>query len=291
VSDAARIDAQLAAARACLAEVSDSPRLDAELLLCAVLKRPRTHLYTWPEQALDADQLARLHTLLDARAAGHPIAHLLGEREFWGLPLQVTPDTLIPRPETELLVEQALLRLPRNKPLKVADLGTGSGAIALAIASERPEAEVHAVDASLEALKVAEANAERLGLGNVHFHLGSWLAPLAGMQFDLIASNPPYIPEADPHLSQGDVRFEPRSALAAGADGLDDIRQIIHAAPAHLAPGGWLLLEHGYDQREALLALLDEQGWVNVADLDDLAGQPRLAIGRRALVQERKPNG
>lgn len=278
-----RLDALIAGAVARLDGHSDSPRLDAELLLCHLLERPRSYLYAWPEFEPDTALIARYHHLLEQRAEGHPIAHLLGEREFWSLPLSVTSDTLIPRPETELLVEQALLRLPTDRPLQVADLGTGSGAIALAIAHERPQAEVHAVDTSAAALSVAEENAHQLGLSNLRFHLGSWFTPLGGMHFDLIASNPPYIPEQDPHLRQGDVRFEPRSALASGADGLDDIRRIIRDAPDHLNPGGWLLIEHGYDQRDALLALLHSAGLEAITDLDDLSGNPRLATARRPL--------
>ncbi len=258
---------------------SDSPQLDAQLLLCHVLARPRSYLYTWPEQTLDTAQQAQLQQLASRRRRGEPIAHILGEREFWSLSLKVTADTLIPRPETELLVEAALARIPDNAPWAIADLGTGSGAIALAIASERPLCRITAVDKSQAALAVAEDNAGRLGLRNIHFVHGNWFEPLYGREFAMIVSNPPYIEAADPHLGQGDVRFEPRDALASGADGLDDLREIIAHAPQHLSPPGWLLLEHGYHQGEAVLALLRAQGFAATETLTDLQGHDRVATG------------
>jgi release factor glutamine methyltransferase len=260
--------------------VSDSARLDAELLLCQVLGRPRSYLYTWPEYELDEAQAEALEKLVERRLGGEPVAHILGRREFWSLELAVSADTLIPRPETELLVEAALARIPEQADWSVADLGTGSGAIALAIASERPNCRVTAVERSAGALEVAKQNASRLGLSNVEFLQGEWFAPLAGRRFQVILSNPPYIPESDPHLSRGDLRFEPRSALAAGPDGLDDIRQLVSGAPAFLCPPGWLLLEHGYDQGTAVTGLLGDAGYIEVADLADLQGHGRVAIGR-----------
>ncbi len=258
---------------------SESARLDAELLLCAVLQRSRSYLFTWPEQALSEAQQSAFEALLARRAAGEPVAHILGERGFWTLQLRVTADTLIPRPETELLVEAALARLPTEGG-RVADLGTGSGAIALAIAAECPACEVVAVERSEAALAIAEENVRRHGLVNVHFRLGSWYQPLVGERFALILSNPPYIRANDPHLQQGDVRFEPMTALASGADGLDDIRHIIAGAGAHLEQGGWLLLEHGYDQGAEVAALLQQAGFVAVEVLTDLQGHQRVALGK-----------
>jgi release factor glutamine methyltransferase len=263
-----------------LAAVSDSARLDAELLLCHALGRPRSYLYTWPEQELDEAQAEALEKLVERRQGGEPLAHILGKREFWSLELAVSADTLIPRPETELLVEAALARIPEQAEWAVADLGTGSGAIALAIASERPNCRVTAVERSAGALAMAKQNASALGIANVEFLQGEWFAPLAGRHFQVILSNPPYIPENDPHLSRGDLRFEPRSALAAGPDGLDDIRQLVSGAPAFLCPSGWLLLEHGYDQGTAVTGLLGDAGYIEVADLADLQGHGRVAVGR-----------
>lgn len=255
----------------------DSPKLDAEVLLGFVLGQSRTYLYTWPERELSATQQSLLEELVARRASGTPVAYLVGEREFWSLPLQVNEHTLIPRPETELLVEQALARLPRSG--RALDLGTGTGAIALALVSERPDAEIWAVDASLEALKVARANVERLGLPVQLVH-SDWFAQLSGQRFHLIVSNPPYIAEADPHLGQGDVRFEPLTALASGRDGLTDIRQIVARAPAHLHPGGWLLFEHGYDQGAPVRELLTRAGFSSVETVQDYGGNDRVTLGQ-----------
>lgn len=271
----------LAAATERLQGVSDSARIDAELLLCHVLGVNRTYLFTWPEHELSAETLQALEFLLARRESGEPVAHILGRREFWSLELAVTADTLIPRPETELLVEMALERIPYDAEWQIADLGTGSGAIALAIASERPACHITAVERSPGALKVAQQNAERLGITNVTFFLGSWFEPLTGQRFELIVSNPPYIPSADPHLSEGDVRFEPASALIAGEDGLDDIRFLVANAPQYLKSPGWLLLEHGYDQGGAVVALLDQAGYSATADRVDLQGHGRVAMGCR----------
>ncbi len=259
---------------------SDSPRLDAELLLCRVLQQPRSYLFTWSDKTLSADEQQQFAVLLARREAGEPLAHILGERGFWTLDLKVTADTLIPRPETELLVEAALARLPGGGA-SVLDLGTGSGAIALAIASECPPCEVVAVERSEAALAVARENAQRNAIGNVQFLQGSWYQPLNGQRFDVIVSNPPYICADDPHLVEGDVRFEPLTALASGADGLDDIRLIIAAAAEHLNPGGWLLLEHGYEQGKAVCELLRGAGFRAVELLADLQGHGRVSLGRR----------
>ncbi len=258
---------------------SESARLDAELLLCHVLGVNRSWLYAWPDKLLDAPQQQKFDELVKRRAAGEPVAHILGEREFWSLALKVTPDTLIPRPDTELLVEQALRLLPEDVALKVADLGTGSGAIALAIARERPRCSVVATDFSEAALAVARENAARNGIGNVEFHLGCWGEALGEEQFDLIVSNPPYIAEDDTHLAEGDVRFEPRTALVSGRDGLDDIRQIAREVSTRLHTGSWLLLEHGYGQGESVRTILVENGFDQVTTWRDLAGHERVTGG------------
>jgi release factor glutamine methyltransferase len=258
---------------------SSSARIEVQCLLQAVLQANRAWLLTHPEQSLDADQHARYMTLLEQRLGGEPIAYLLGEREFYGLTFKVTPATLIPRPETELLVELALQRIPEKGLCRVLDLGTGSGAIALSIAHARPEAEVVAVDASSAALEVAQINMQRLDLGNVRLMQSDWFFALHDKRFDMIVSNPPYIAADDVHLAQGDVRFEPRTALASGADGLEDIRRIILQAKAHLNANGWLLLEHGYDQAAQVRALLQQSGFTGVFSTCDLAGIERVSGG------------
>lgn len=275
-----RIDALLRDARARL-EGAGAEVVDAELLLSHVLGRGRSWLYAHAGDDIDAIAASAFAALVERRAAGEPVAYLLGTRGFWRFDLAVTPDTLIPRPETELLVELALRRLPERTPARVADLGTGSGAIALAIASERPGARVVATDASEPALAVARGNAAALGIGNVEFRHGDWLAPLAGARFDLVASNPPYIADADAHLAQGDLRFEPRGALASGVDGLDAIRRIVAGAPEHLCGGGWLLVEHGWRQGAAVRALFESAGFVDIATERDLEQRDRVTLGRR----------
>ena len=261
----------------------DEARHEAELLLLHVLERPRSWLFAHATDLLPADAAAAFDALLERRRNGEPVAYLTGRRSFWTLELEVDGNTLIPRPDTELLVELALARLPAGRPLRVADLGTGSGAIALALASERPLAQVVATDASAGALAVAQRNARRHALDNVQFLAGGahWYAPLKGQSFDLIASNPPYIADDDPHLARGDLRFEPATALTAGADGLDDIRQLAAGAAGHLVPGGWLLLEHGRDQGEAIRALLDAAGLAQVQTLQDLEQRDRVTLGCR----------
>lgn len=254
---------------------------EAVLLVGHALGLPDVTLYAHPEREVSADALVRASRLVARRAAGEPVAYLVGAREFYGLPLRVTPDVLIPRPETELLVDLALERLAPGTPAQVLDLGTGSGAIAIAIAQARPAARVFAVDRSAAALAVARANAERHGLVNVTFIQGEWLGPVGGQHFGLIVSNPPYVAAADPHLQLGDVRHEPVSALAAGLEGLDDLRHIIAAAPEYLDAGGWLLLEHGADQQAAVLELLTARGLAGCRGHRDLAGLPRAVSARR----------
>ena len=265
---------------ATLAE-GESPRADADALLCHLLACRRSYLMTWPERELDADQQATLQAWLDRRLAGEPIAHLIGEREFWSLPLKVSPATLIPRPDTEVLVEQALARLPAG-PCALLDLGTGTGAIALALKSERPDADVWAVDRMPDAAALARANSAALGLP-IEVRDGSWFEPLSDApRFAMIVSNPPYIDGADPHLEEGDVRFEPRSALVAGEQGLADIRLIVADAPAHLCPGGWLLLEHGWEQGAMVRQLLLQQGYCQVETVRDYGDNERVTLGRLA---------
>ena len=261
---------------------SDTARLDAEVLLCHVLDNNRAYLLTWPERALTADQRNQFQQLLDARLAGRPVAHLIGQREFWSLSLKVTADTLIPRPDTELLVEQILQTYAQDSVLQVVDLGTGSGAIAIALASERPHWSIIATDVSEKALQVAQHNAERLNLKTIEFRQGDWFEPLHGLSFDIIVSNPPYIARNDPHLSQGDVRFEPLRALVSGAEGLDDIENICQQASDYLNPGGLLIVEHGYDQAEKIRPIFHKYGIKNINQGRDMANNPRITYGNKA---------
>lgn len=271
-----------AAARLAAADPDGASRLDAEVLLAHSLCRTRAWLYANADAEPPPATLATFERLIARRAAGEPVGYLTGQREFWSLNLAVTTDTLIPRPETEHLVETALgLDLPGDA--SVLDLGTGSGAIALALASERPGWGLLAVDTSSAALAVAQANADRLRLTNVAFGRSDWFAGLpAGSRFSLIVSNPPYVADGDAHLARGDLRFEPRSALVSGADGLDAIRHIVAGAPGHLRAGGWLWLEHGAGQADAVGELLHRHGFVDVSCRTDLAGLARISGGRRA---------
>ena len=269
------ITTKLAAACARLGD-----RFEAEMLLCHVLGRDRAWLMAHATDALDPDQAARFDALVQRRHSGEPVAYITGIRGFWKMDLQVSPAVLIPRPETELLVERALEHLPGKQPCTVADLGTGSGAVALAIASERPRAEVLATDASEAALVVARANADRLGLSNVDFAHGDWWQALAGRKFDVIVSNPPYVAAGDHHLGQGDLRHEPAMALASGSDGLDAIGTIITGARAHLHDHGWLLLEHGWNQASAVRTLLQDAGFEAVSSARDLQQHERVSGGR-----------
>lgn len=258
---------------------SPTPRLDAELLLAHALGKSRSYLHTWPERALDGAQLGRYQAALARRQAGEPVAYILGQQGFWSLELEVAAHTLIPRPDTELLVETALALLPAT-PAQVLDLGTGTGAIALALASERPAWRLTGVDRVAEAVALAERNRARLNLSNASFVASHWFSALAGQRYQLIVSNPPYIASDDRHLGEGDVRFEPSSALVAGADGLDDIRLIIAQAPDYLQTGGWLLLEHGFDQAAAVRELLGARGFGAVESRRDLGGHARISLGR-----------
>ncbi|MGF6268289.1 release factor glutamine methyltransferase [Lelliottia nimipressuralis] len=259
---------------------SESPRRDAEILLEHVTGKVRTYLLAFGETLLTPEQEAQLAALLARRKTGEPVAHLTGEREFWSLPLYVSAATLIPRPDTECLVEQALARLP-DGPCRILDLGTGTGAIALALAGERPDCQITAVDVMPDAVALAQRNLARLGFSNVQINQSSWFSALAQHTFEMIVSNPPYIDEHDPHLSQGDVRFEPLTALVAANDGLADIEHIITTAREHLVPGGWLLLEHGWTQGAAVRALFSAAGYASVETCRDYGGNERLTLGKK----------
>jgi len=252
--------------------------LENRILLCHALGITRVGLITQSERQLTEEEAVRLSGLVGRRIAGEPIAYIVGQREFFGLPFQVSPAVLIPRPDTELIVELALERLPAQA--RMLDMGTGSGAIAVAVAHTRPDAQVTALDVSEDALAMARANAAANG-ARVRFLRSDWFAALEGDTFDLVVSNPPYIASGDEHLVQGDLRFEPVDALTDHADGLSDLRTIVAGALAHLAPGGWLLLEHGYDQAEAVRALLAEAGYLEAQSWRDLAGIERVSGGRR----------
>lgn len=256
----------------------ESPKRDAEVLLSFVTGKSRSWLMAFDETQLDAAQLAQLNALIARRARGEPVAHLTGEREFWSLPLTVSPVTLIPRPDTEILVEQALARLP-DYAVDILDLGTGTGAVALAIASERPDCQVIGVDRVAEAVQLAQHNAQKLQIANAAFLRSDWFSALAGKKFALIVSNPPYIDAADAHLQQGDVRFEPLSALVADDQGLADIRHIAQAARHYLLPQGALLLEHGWQQGESVRTILSAHNYQAVATCQDYAGHDRVTAG------------
>lgn len=260
----------------------DSARIEIQCLLQQVLNVPRAWLLAHSEHYPNETEQIRYHELLQRRLRGEPVAYLLGEREFFGLMFKVTPATLIPRPETELLVELVLPRIPQQGLCRVLDLGTGSGAIALALAHARPDVEVLGCDASTTALAVAHANAQQLAIANAAFIHSNWFEAFTAQKFNIIVSNPPYIAAGDPHLARGDVRFEPISALVSGGDGLHDIRHIAAHAPDYLEPGGWLLLEHGYDQAAQVRELLQQAGFDVVFSACDLAGIERVSGGRIA---------
>lgn len=266
-----------------LFSLSNSAKLDAELLLCHQLNCQRSYLYTWPEKILTTDEVIGFRELFRRRQNGEPIAHIIGYREFWGLALKVTADTLIPRPDTEILIEQTLelaANLPAGEALKILDLGTGTGAIALALKSELATAQMTAIDFSPTALEVAKENAKTLDL-EVNFLQSCWCQNLpAGEKFHFIVSNPPYIETQDPHLEQGDVRFEPITALTSGEDGLEDIRLIAAQAKRHLLPAGWLLLEHGFNQAQAVQQILHKQGFCQIQSRQDYAGNDRITFAQ-----------
>ncbi|MGC9422832.1 peptide chain release factor N(5)-glutamine methyltransferase [Vibrio sp.] len=275
------IGALLALAKTRLAESgSDSPSLDAAVLLCHVLQQPRSYLLTWPEKMLTFEQQSEFDALLTRRLSGEPVAYIIGEREFWSLPLKVAPSTLIPRPDTERLVELALEKSQQIDG-QILDLGTGTGAIALALASELPTRQIIGIDLQREAQQLAIENSQRLQITNVTFLQGSWFAPLAGgIKFALIVSNPPYIETDDPHLVQGDVRFEPKSALVAADNGLADIKYIAKTARDYLLDAGWLLFEHGCEQGAAVRAILGALGYQDITTEQDYAGNDRVTFAR-----------
>jgi len=275
------INTVLTGARQRLAGTRQSA-LEAEILLAHSLETSRSFLYANPELVLPHTRVRAFDGLLQSRLSGTPIAYLTGQREFWSLPLEVTPDTLIPRPETELLVETALELIPKNEACRVADLGTGSGAVALAIASERPDAKIIATDISKSALAIARKNAASLEIQNIEFIRSDWFESVNG-QFQLVVSNPPYIASGDEHLQKGDVRFEPRLALAAGRDGLDSIRTIISTCLQALCSEGYVLLEHGYNQAAAVRKLLSNAGLGDVKTLKDLELRDRITLAQRTV--------
>lgn len=272
------IESVLADAAGRLGGISDSPRLDAETLLAWILDAPRSYLFAHPEEKMRAQTAGDLEAAISRRQAGEPVAYITGSKEFWSLQLKVTADTLVPRPETELLVEQALQRIPADRNCRVLDLGTGSGAIAIAIASERPRTEIDAVDSSRAALAIAKENAARQSTDNVRFLEGDWTEPVSTHKYDVIVSNPPYVRDDDPALHE--LKYEPKLALAAGPDGLDAIRKIAKDASAVMKENGFLLLEHGAEQQDAVVAVLEDNGWTDIRCFKDLAGQPRVTAAR-----------
>ena len=259
---------------------ANEARLEAQFLLQHCLSVNRAWLLTHENDVMEGDARVAFDALLQRRLNGEPIAYILGKREFYGLEFKVTADTLIPRPDTETLVEAALEKIPADQSCPVLDLGTGTGAIALSVARHRVHAQVTAVDTSSAALTVAQGNAKNLGVSNVQFVLSDWFTELQGRTFDVIVSNPPYIAEEDVHLQRGDLRFEPVSALASGKDGLDSIRHIISQAPHYLNPTGWLMLEHGYDQSQAVAGLMEDAGYQSISSFLDLSGLYRVTAGR-----------
>jgi release factor glutamine methyltransferase len=274
------IQSALAEAVETLATVSDSALLDAEVLLCLALNKQRSYLRAWPDRQLQPAQLAAFKALLEQRRKGMPIAYITGNREFWSRDFQVTPDVLIPRPDTELLIELSLDLIPLNEPAKIIDLGTGSGIIAITLAAERPHAHISATDFSLAALQVARLNADKHHINNIQFYHSDWFADIPKTKFNLIISNPPYIAENDRHLQQGDVRFEPLTALRSAERGLRDIKIIADTARDYLEPCGHLLIEHGYDQQLQVQALFKDLHYDKVQTYTDLSGQPRVTYGQ-----------
>ncbi|HSC68674.1 MAG TPA: peptide chain release factor N(5)-glutamine methyltransferase [Cellvibrio sp.] len=274
--------------------VSDSTRLDIELILCHILQKNRTWLFTWPDKNLTAEQQQLFNEFFARRKNGEPIAHILGQREFWSLPLSVNNSTLIPRPDTELLVELVLELFAQDPPQQqrsCLDLGTGTGAIVLAIASEKLAWQLVGVDKSNDAVALAELNRVQLDFQHVQIKQSDWFANIGAQYFDVIVSNPPYIDPQDPHLDQGDVRFEPRSALIADNKGLADIEFIIHQSWDYMLADGWLLLEHGYDQGAAVRDLLNARGFVQVQTRRDLGGNERVSFGKKEVAGKKAAAG
>lgn len=264
-----------------LSPVSESPLLDAEILLCLALDKDRSHLRTWPEKKLLPEQNSHFEALLQKRLSGMPIAYITGNREFWSRDFEVGPDVLIPRPDTELLIDQALKLIPERQPYRLIDLGTGSGIIGITLAAERPDSEVIATDCNANALTIARRNAQRHNVRNIQFLQSDWFEAVSDSTlFNLVVSNPPYIADNDPHLTEGDVRFEPMSALIADNHGLSDIERIVNAARRYLRPQGHLLVEHGYNQQDQVQAIFSQLKYRNVVTYHDLSGQPRVTYGQ-----------
>ncbi len=274
------VKSALSEATQLLTNASDSPLLDAEVLLLHVLEKNRSYLRAWPEQELQPAILATYRRLIALRQSGQPVAYLTGRREFWSREFTVTPDVLIPRHETELLIELALAALPAGNDCHILDLGTGSGIIAITLASERPRSQVTATDISLNALKIAEANAQNHHADNVRFYRSDWFEQLPPGKFDLIVSNPPYVAEGDPHISQGDLRFEPKSALISALNGLKDLKIIAERSLSRLNPGGYLMVEHGFNQQNEIRQLFQALGYRDIGSHHDLSGQPRVTTGQ-----------
>lgn len=276
----ATIKSALAVAFDLFQNSAETPLLDAEILLCNVLDKERAYLRTWPERTLTQDQLQAFQVLVTARQLGKPIAYLTGDREFWSLDFQVSPDVLIPRPETELLVELSLKLIPVAKPCHIIDLGTGSGIIAVSLATERPQAKITATDISSSALEIAKLNATKHKVKSIQFYQSHWFNNVPPGKFNLILSNPPYLAEDDPHLTEGDLRFEPKTALVADQDGLADIKAIAETAITKLESGGYLMVEHGYAQGLTIRNLFIGLGYANVQTYQDLADLPRVTAGQ-----------
>lgn len=274
------IKSVLTEAAGTLVSASDSALLDAEVLLCQVLNKPRSHLRAWPDKPLQPEQLTAFRMLIEQRQKGMPIAYITGVREFWSRDFQVSPDVLIPRPDTELLIELSLKLIPADEPTRIIDLGTGSGIIAITLAAERPYAQISATDFSLAALRIAQLNADKHQVNNIQFYQSDWFANVPETKFNLIISNPPYIAENDSHLHQGDVRFEPQTALCAAEQGLGDIKIIADTARNYLEPCGHLLIEHGYNQQHQVQTLFKDLHYDKVQTYTDLSGQPRVTYGQ-----------
>ena len=259
---------------------SDSASLDAEILMCQILKKERSFLRAWPDIELQSKQTNQFWSLIKQRQQGTPIAYITGNKEFWSRDFHVNPDVLIPRPDTELIIELSLKLILDNKPIKIIDLGTGSGIIAITLAAERLQADISATDLCLAALSIAKLNARKHDINNIKFYQSNWFANVPPIKFNLIITNPPYIAEDDVHLTQGDIRFEPRSALCSGKQGLNDIIIIADTARNFLEPGGHLLIEHGYDQQHSVQSILKEYHYDFVQTATDLSGQPRVTYGQ-----------
>ena len=271
------LEQAIAAGADLLALSSESAKLDAQVLLLHILQKPRSYLFTWPEHALSDEQQSQFNVFIQRRLKGEPVAHITGQREFWSLSLEVNATTLIPRPDTETLVEQALeVTVPATA--KVLDLGTGTGAIALALGSEMPNWQITAVDRVSDAVALATRNQQRLAINNVHVKQSNWFSELHGEKFNLIVTNPPYIESSDIHLNQGDVRFEPLSALVADDCGMSDIKQIITQSRDYLSSNGYLLIEHGFEQGEAVRHFFEKMAFVNIKTVKDLGNNDRVTL-------------